>query len=213
MRFDELLAIAGHEPVFETGLLLAGRVNPDYVRRQLSDWVRAGKLWQLRRGLYALVPPYQKVRPHPFLIANRLVTGSYVSLHTALAYYDLIPEHVTVVTSVTTKRPGGWETPVGHFTYRHIRPGLLFGYERLRVDHDQHALIAKPAKALLDLVYLHAGGDSLAFLESLRLQNLDRLDVDQVLQMAEQAGKPKLRRAARLIAKLAAAEEEAYETL
>lgn len=63
----------GDEPVFEAGLLLAGDVDPSDVRRQLSRWVNAGRLYQLRRGLYALAPPFQKIRPHPFLVANRLV--------------------------------------------------------------------------------------------------------------------------------------------
>ncbi len=44
MKYDEFLALAGSQPVFETGLLLAGDVDPTDVRRQLSRWVqgRAG---------------------------------------------------------------------------------------------------------------------------------------------------------------------------
>ena len=51
--------------------MLAGDVDPTDVRRQLSRWVTAGRLYRLRRGLYALAPPFQKVLPHPFLVANR----------------------------------------------------------------------------------------------------------------------------------------------
>jgi len=36
MEFTRLLEIVGDAPVFETGLLLAGDVDPDNVRRQLS---------------------------------------------------------------------------------------------------------------------------------------------------------------------------------
>ena len=103
----------GDEPVFDAGLLLAGEVDPADVRRQLSRWTAAGRLYQVRRGLYALAPPFQKVRPHPFLVANRLVQGSYVSCQSALAHYGLIPEYVPVVTSVAAARPGRWETPLG----------------------------------------------------------------------------------------------------
>ncbi|MDX1520290.1 MAG: hypothetical protein R3264_01525, partial [Anaerolineae bacterium] len=114
MNFEKLIEIVGDEPVFETGLLLAGAVNPADVRRQLSRWTAAGRLIQLRRGLYALAPPYQKTPPHPFLIANRMVPGgTYVSLQTALSHYGLIPEYVPVTTSVTTSRPGRWDTPLG----------------------------------------------------------------------------------------------------
>jgi hypothetical protein len=61
MKFDELQALVQSEPVFETAFLLAGDVDPADVRKQLSRWKRAGRILQLRRGLYALAPPYQKV--------------------------------------------------------------------------------------------------------------------------------------------------------
>ena len=63
MKFDQLLAIVADEPVFETGLLLAGSVNPSDMRRQLVRWTQAGRLHQLRRGLYALAPPYRQTAP------------------------------------------------------------------------------------------------------------------------------------------------------
>ena len=50
----------GDEPLFETGLLLAGDVDPAAVYRQLSRWVKAGRLYQLRRGLYTVAPPFQR---------------------------------------------------------------------------------------------------------------------------------------------------------
>ena len=79
MEFTRLLEIVGDEPVFQTGLLLAGDANPASVRRQLARWTKARRLYQLRRGVYALAPPYQRVRPHPFHVANRMVRASYVS--------------------------------------------------------------------------------------------------------------------------------------
>ena len=42
MKFERLLEIAGDERVFETGLLLAGAVDPGDVRRGLSRWTQAG---------------------------------------------------------------------------------------------------------------------------------------------------------------------------
>jgi predicted transcriptional regulator of viral defense system len=213
MIFEELLRLVGREPVFETGFLLAGTQNPAYLRRQLAEWVRAGKLWQLRRGLYAPAPPYQQYPPHPFLVANRLVPGSYVSLEAALAFYELIPEHVAAVTSVTARRPGIWHTPVGSMIYRHVRPEYLFGYERLEVTAGQAAFVAQPEKALLDLAYLRSGGDEQPFLASLRLQNLERLDGDRLAALAAQLGKPKLWRVVEIIGDLITAERKDYQAL
>ena len=213
MDYRTLLHIVGDDPVFETGLLLAGPVNPADVRRQLSRWTATGRLHQLRRGLYALAPPYQKVRPHPFLVANRLVGGSYVSLQSALAYYGLIPEFVAVTTSVTTARPGWWETPLGVYSFRHVKADLFYGYRRVNLGAGQHAFVALPEKALLDLVYLQPEGDTPPYLRELRLQNLARLDLDELGRLAERAKSPKLRRATAYIAQMARAEALEYETL
>jgi predicted transcriptional regulator of viral defense system len=213
MKFQQLVEVVGDEPLFETGLLLAGDVDPVDVRRQLSRWTKAGRINRLRRGLYALAPPFHKAKPHPFLVANRLVRGSYVSLQSALDHHSLIPEVVPVTTSVTTGRPSRWETPLGSFEYRHIKTDLLRGYRLVQVGRDQHAFVAAPEKALLDLIYLQPGGDAPGYLEGLRLQNLDRLDLDELARQADLADSPKLRRAARLVADLAGAEALEYETL
>ncbi|GFP26642.1 hypothetical protein HKBW3S43_00353 [Candidatus Hakubella thermalkaliphila] len=212
MEFTRLVEIVGDEPVFEASLLLAGNVNPGDVRRQLSRWTAGGRLYQLRRGLYALAPPFQKVKPHPFLIANRMVRNSYVSCQSALAFYGLIPEYVPVITSVTTARPARWETPFGVFEFRHIKTDLLRGYRLSEVSAGQQAFVATPEKALLDLVYLHPGGDSPEYLRELRLQNVERLNLDELQRQADLVSL-KLRRAVKIVSELVRAEVQEYETL
>src|SRR5215213_6688914 len=213
MKFDRLLEVVGDEPVFEAGLLLAGDVDPGDVRRQLSRWIEAGRLYQLRRGLYTLAPPFQRVRPHPFLVANHLVRGSYVSLQSALAHYSLIPEYVPVTTSVAAGRPGRWDTPLGSYEFRHLRKNLLTGYRRMPLAGGQEAFVATPEKALLDILYLEPGADSQAYLSELRLQHLDALDLAELHRLAEVSGKPKLLRAAGRVVHLAEEEALEYETL
>jgi predicted transcriptional regulator of viral defense system len=212
MEFAHLLEIVGHEPVFETGLLLAGDLSPANVRRQLSRWTKAGRLYQLRRGLYALAPPFQKVKPHPFLVANRLLRGSYVSRQSALAHYGLIPEAVPVTTSVTALKPAAWDTPLGRYEYRHIKKELLYGYQRVELGSGQQAFVSTPEKALLDLAHLQPGGDAAEYLQGLRLQNLDRLDLDRLRSLAARARSPKLRRTSAGVRLLAEAAER-YEAL
>ena len=212
MEFTHLLDIVGDEPVFETGLLLAGAVDSKDVRRQLSRWTKAGRLYQLRRGLYALAPPFQKVKPHPFVVANRMMRSSYVSLQSALGYYGLIPDVVPVTTSITTGRPGQWQTPLGVYTFRHIKTEWFVGYRLVDLGGNQQAFVATPEKALLDLVHLQPGGDSAEYLQELRLQDMERLDLEELQHQAELASSPKLRRAAAFVIKLAQA-ERAYETL
>lgn len=213
MKLERLLEIVGDEPVFEAGLLLAGDVDPGDVRRQLSRWVDAGRLHQLRRGLYALAPPYRRVHPHPFLVANLLVRGSYVSLQSALAHYNLIPEHVPVTTSVTPGRPYEWNTPLGSYLFRHLRKDLLTGYRRTLLAGGQEAFVATPEKALLDLLYLEPNADTEEYLSELRLQHLDVLDLGELRRLAERFGKPKLLRAAERVTRMAEAEASEYQPL
>ena len=57
-----------------------------------------------RRCSFIAVDWRQRI-PHPFLVANRLTSGSYVSGAAALAHAHAIPEYVAEVASVTTGRP------------------------------------------------------------------------------------------------------------
>jgi len=213
MRFADLIEVVGDEPVFGTGILLAGDVDPVDIRRQLSRWTQSGRVYKLRRGLYALAPPFQKVKAHPFLIANRVMQPSYVSLQSALAHYGLIPEYVPLTTSVTTVRTDRWETPLGSYAFRHLKTELFQGYCLLEVGPGQRAFVASPEKALLDLIYLEAGADSPIYLQELRLQNLDQLDLDALQRHADSAQSPKLRRATAHLMRLARSEATEYESL
>ena len=211
MKLQELVEIVADEPLFETGLLLAGAVDPADVRRQLSRWTRSGRIRQLRRGLYALAPPWNKRIPHPFLVANRLVPGSYVSGLSALAFVQAIPEYVAEVTSVTPGRPQLRHTAFGRCSFRHLKPGLLFGYRHVDLGDGQRAFVAEPEKALLDLIHLHPGGDDAAYLRELRL-DFDALRLDRLEALAETCATPKLARAAGRVRRIAG-EAPGYDSL
>ena len=212
MVFDSLLALIDDDPVFESSLLLAGNINPQIVLLQLNRWVNSGRIYQLRRGLYSIAPPYQKIKPHPFLIANHLQKASYVSLQSALAFYGLIPEIANTTTSVSTGRPEHLETPLGRFEFRHIKANLLFGYRTTKLG-EQSALVATPEKALLDLIYLQPRGNSTAYLNGLRLQNTEQLDLVLLEKQSEKFGTPKMLNAAKEITRIVSGEASKFEDL
>ena len=212
MEFDSLLRLIGEDPVFDSSLLLAGKVNPQAIRLQLTRWVNSGRIIQLRRGLYAIAPPYQKTQPHPFLVANRLHRASYVSLQSALAFHGLIPETVTMTLSVTTGRPERRQTPLGIFDFRHIKTGLFFGY-RMTDLGNQNAFVATPEKALLDLVYLQPGSESSGYIQELRLKNLDRLNPETLMKQADAFHSPKIRSVVKIILRWGQGEAGEYEVL
>ncbi len=194
MHFEEFAKHTRPLGVFETSLVLPFYSSQQQTQRQLSDWVRSGKLLQLRRGIYAFPPPYVGEQPLQYVVANRLVRPSYISLQSALSYYGLIPEHVASVTSVTTGRPLTLRNEFGRFLYRHIKTDFFFGFRYWQVSQTQSAFIATPEKAILDLLYLTPNSDDEAYIRELRLQNLDIIDIERLRQLTARANQPKLMR-------------------
>jgi len=201
MKFRGLLEKVSNLPVFSVRFLAAGE-NPAQIRLQINRWVKDGKIIRLHKGFYTLADPYRKVIGQPFCIANHLKQASYVSLHSALSWYGLIPEFVPAVTSITTGRPQTIETPLGRFEFRHISKKYFWGYRHTELETGQLAFIARPEKALLDLIYFTVGSDDRVFLEELRLQSFEKIDRVVLRKFVERFQSPKLRRALDTIEKI-----------
>lgn len=210
MNFTQLVDRFGNEPIIHSVWLETVGSSPASTRQALHRWVKQGRLVQLRRGLYALNAPWRKCPPNRFHLANRLVMPSYVSLQAALDWYGLIPEAAPVVTSITTGRPQAHETPFGRFRFHHVKTPWFTGYREMEID-GQACFMALPEKALLDLVLLTPGGDRASFLRELRLQHLDRIDLQLLRRFATLENSPKLCRAVAVIGHMI--DEEEFETL
>lgn len=126
-------------------------------RIQLDRWEKKGYLEKIKRGYYRLVGQ-ESSQNFLFYTANRIYSPSYVSLEMGLKFYGLIPEEIFQITSVSTKKATHFETPVGNFSYRHLKPSLFWGYRLVDFENQnekQKILLADPEKALLDYIYLH----------------------------------------------------------
>ena len=202
MKYGELLNITRSNPVFSSSFLLAGRGAANSVRRQLDRWVKSGRILQLRRGVYAVAPPYQAEAPHPFLVANHLRKPSYVSMQSALSYYGMIPESVPATTSVTTGRPEELHTPIGRYVFRHVKKTAFFGYNQKEISQGRSVFLASPEKALLDLLYLTPGSDSPEYLEELRFEPMALFDWKAFRRHAERLKSRKLKRAGEFLCRM-----------
>jgi predicted transcriptional regulator of viral defense system len=202
MKWESLLETVADKPIFSSDHLLSGNEPARQVRLQLSHWVKDGRLIKLRRGLYTLNPKKWEGFWHPFLIANQLQPGSYVSVQSALSFYGMIPEYVPVTTSVGPGRQETLRYSSGSFWFRHITEKMLCGYLQIEVMPKQFVLMASPEKALLDLIHLTPGADCVEYLSELRLQNAEAISFPKLIELAQRMGKPKLLRASQLIGPL-----------
>ncbi len=87
-------------------------------------------------------------------IANRIYQPSYISLESALSYYDLIPEAVYTITSLTSNKTISFDTSEGNYSYRHIKPSIFFGYQVLEWQGFPIKM-AELEKVILDYLYLN----------------------------------------------------------
>ena len=142
--------------------------QPDFDRNNLSRWTKKGLLIRLRQG-YFTFPEYKGKRDFAYYFANRIYRPSYVSLHTALAFYGMIPETVVQITSVTSLKTASFKNEFGEYIYKSVNENLIFGYDLKPMEGGRTLQFAKPEKALLDLLYLYPEYNSKQDLIDLRL--------------------------------------------
>jgi predicted transcriptional regulator of viral defense system len=142
--------------------------QPGFDRNNLSRWIKKGLLIRLRQG-YFTFPEYKGKPGFAFYFANRIYRPSYISLHSALAFYGIIPESVVQVTSVTSLKTASFSNDFGEYSYHTIKEVLMFGYDLKPMGEGTTLQIARPEKALLDLLYLYPSYNSVKEFEDLRL--------------------------------------------
>ena len=140
----------------------------DFDRNNLTRWCRRGLLVKLRNQYYAF-PEYRQMPDFSRYVANRIYSPSYISLHSALSFYGMIPEEVVQLTSVTTLKTARFENDFGTFHYQNVKTPLYFGYEIKTMQGGRGLLFATPEKALLDLLYLNPYYKTEQDMEELRL--------------------------------------------
>jgi predicted transcriptional regulator of viral defense system len=129
-------------------------VHPDFDRNNLFRWGKKGYLIALRNGCYTFTDFVGK-SGYSYFFANQMYRPSYVSLHTALAFYGIIPETVIQITSVSSLKTAFFSNPFGEFSYKKVKSELMFGYDLKQVDKRRNLYLAMPEKAILDLLYLY----------------------------------------------------------
>ena len=140
----------------------------NFDRNNLTRWCQRGLLVKLSNQYYAF-PEYRHVPDFSRYVANRIYTPSYISLHSALSFYGMIPEEVVQLTSVTTLKTAKFENAFGTFHYQNVKTPLYFGYEIKIMQNGRGLLFATPEKALLDLLYLNPYYKTEQDMEELRL--------------------------------------------
>ena len=157
--------------MFELGCFSIHQVyawQPGFDRNNFVRWTRKGYLVRLRQGLYAF-PEYRDKPDIAAYFAGRIYNPSYISLHSALSSYGLIPESVVQITSVTSLKTAVFNNIFGEYSYKSVRDDLMFGYVLRPLPDGRTIPYATREKALLDLLYLYPFYNTEQELANLRL--------------------------------------------
>jgi predicted transcriptional regulator of viral defense system len=136
--------------------------------RRLGRLEEAGLVLRIQRGLWSLDPGIEPRVVGPYLTAP---LPSYVSLFSALAEHGLIEQIPRQISLVSPGRPRRILTSLGIYVVHRVSPELFGGFE----GTGRSGYLARPEKALFDLVYVRAAGGSRAYLPELSLpKDFDR---------------------------------------
>ncbi len=206
MNFDEFKNKVLNLPIINVQNLKLENIFDHSLKIQLLRWQKAKKVIRLRKNYYILGPADRKINPSRFYIACQIYPPSYISLETALSIYGIIPEKVSDITSISTKKTVDFYNNIGNFLYQHIKQDCFTGFRELRDEANLPYFMAFPEKAVIDFIYLnlHRFEDDYQGMlkESFRFQNLDALSCLKLTQYASLYGNKKLMAVNRALKKL-----------
>jgi len=176
---------------FDYQALLDALQDYAHPRDKISDLLRKDVIVRVKKGLYIFADSYRKQPYSREILANLIYGPSCVSLEYALHNHGLTPERSIALTSVTTKRPKKFETPVGLFLYKNVpEAGFHVGLQRVEMQNGRAFLIAGPEKALADKfrsdrgLKIRSQKECLDYLvNSLRIEESDLANLDAGLLM------------------------------
>lgn len=126
--------------------LLWRESNIDLVKKRIYRFVKSGKLYPVRKGLYAKNKDYDK-----YELATKIYTPSYISFETVLAmagvifqYYGQIFVASYLAREITVDKQ--------KYSYRKIKDSILT--DDTGIESKGNYAIATPERAFLDVIYL-----------------------------------------------------------
>ncbi|MBU1169580.1 MAG: hypothetical protein KKD44_08455 [Proteobacteria bacterium] len=158
---------------FDYNLLLHALKDYKKPRDKIRGLIRDKDIIRVKKGLYVLGNDYNKPY-NMFVLANLIYGPSYITGQTALAFWNMIPERVELMISMTTKRKKQFDTPVGTFSYLYCpKPAFSIGIQLEDAGDQKKMLIASPEKSLCDIAasqtYISTKNEMKEFLELMRL--------------------------------------------
>jgi hypothetical protein len=151
---------------FKDICLIWEETDKNLAKKRIYRYAKAGKLYPIRRGIYAKDKDYDRLE-----LATRIFTPSYVSLETVLAREGVVfqhYDHIFVVSYLTREIICDGQT----YVFRKMRNLILANV--LGIEQKGNCAAATLERAFLDMLYLN---------KDYHFDNLAPLDPDKILEL------------------------------
>lgn len=146
--------------------LIWGETNTDLIKRRTYRYVKSGKLYSIRKGIYARDKDYNK-----FELATKIYTPSYISLETVLTQEGVVFQYckdISVVSYLSRKIISDNQA----YVYKKIKNKVLINSLGVEV-RDSH-YIATKERAFMDMLY---------FYKNYHFDNLESIDWNKCFKL------------------------------
>lgn len=146
--------------------LLWGESDAELVKMRIYRYIKADKLFSIRRGFYAKDKNYNKNE-----LATKVYTPSYISFETVLGKAGVTFQYygqIFVASYLTREIIADKQI----YSYRKIKETILTN--NAGIEHKNNYSIATPERAFLDVVYLN---------KNYHFDNLSVLDWNKVIEI------------------------------
>ncbi len=154
-------------------------ISEDSARVLCVRYVKQKYLIRLKRNFYILKERWVSITPNQRLeLANILQVPSYISLMTALSFYEYTTQvQQKFIESISLYRTFTKDVEGIIFNYSKIKNDYYFGFSK-----KNNIFIASPEKAFIDSLYLNYLGKYNLDLSSLNLEKIDRKSCENILK-------------------------------
>lgn len=154
-------------------------ISKESAKVTANRYVKNNQLIRLKRDFYITPSKFEKLKEEDyFKLANMLQVPSYISLTTALSYYNISTQQMQgVIESIALKRTAIFKVKTLEFKFFLIKKDLYTDFTL-----EKQFFIASPEKALADSIYLTALGKYNCDFEAIDFSKLNKQRINSIIE-------------------------------
>ena len=154
-------------------------IGPNSAKVSAARYVKQGLLLRVKKNMYVFKDSWNRAGiEEKFVIANLAQTPSYISLMTALCFYEATTQiQRDFIESIAVKKSNEIQVSRDVLRYVKIKQDLYLGFRK-----ENNFFIASPEKALLDAFYLMSFGRYSMDMSALDEDKFDQKQLEKLSQ-------------------------------